>query len=86
MTWNYRIIDHGGWRAIHSVHYDADCRPTHYSSNPTTFCTDADDDPDALREMLEMALADIGRLPVLDVKIFKSPLAGRPVAPRSNPR
>lgn len=83
-TWNYRVIDHGTYRALHEVHYDEKCRPKSYTSNPTRFCTDADDDADGVAQLLEMALEDIRHYPPLPVKVFTLPLEQRPIAPRRN--
>jgi len=34
MTWNYRVISHGGWFGIHEVHYDKHGKPYLWTERP----------------------------------------------------
>jgi hypothetical protein len=67
MTWNYRAVRWKDGRiGLHEVYYDDAGRPTLRTENPVGFVVDSDETVKELIHCMEMALADLRRLPVLE--------------------
>lgn len=70
VTWNYRIIDHGEWLALHEVYYDEAGNPRSYTSEPCTFFAHDDEGADGVIRSLEMAFSCAKSLAVLPISVF----------------
>lgn len=62
MSWNYRIIAHEGYYAVHEVYYNSDKKPNGYTKNPVSLW---DEDIDGINIIIENILSDISKYPVL---------------------
>lgn len=67
MAWNYRILDHGEWLALHEVYYDDAGEPNGWTVDAITFGAHSDEGAEGVIASLEMALADARKRPVLKV-------------------
>ena len=65
MTWNYRLIRHGEYVALHEVYYDGGGKVTSWTADPISFVADLDEGAEGVIGSLEMALADARKYPVL---------------------
>jgi hypothetical protein len=67
MTWNYRAVRYAnGCIGLHEVFYDDAGKPMQRTEAAVGFAVDADETVEDLIRDLEMAIADLRRLPVLD--------------------
>lgn len=70
MSWNFRVMRHDGWLAVHEVFYDASGRPQAYGP-PATFGVPDDDDLAGLIRNLLRAARNARELPVLEETDFE---------------
>lgn len=65
--WNYRIVKYvtGDGFGLHEVYYDDAGQPWAMTERPATFQTDESEDENAVRRMLQLALDDAQKRPVL---------------------
>lgn len=64
--WNYRIVNHGEYFALHEVFYDSADKPTGWTG-PISFVCDNDEGAEGITSSLQMAVADALKRPVLDI-------------------
>lgn len=64
--WNYRIVRRrDGSHGLHEVYYEGQ-RASGMTADAIDLCAEADEGPEAIVAMLEQALRDARRYPVLD--------------------
>jgi len=67
MTWNYRAVRYAnGCIGLHEVFYDEVGKPKLRTEDPIGFVVNDDEAVADLIHSMEMAIADLRRLPVLD--------------------
>jgi hypothetical protein len=64
-TWNYRVVDHGDYVALHEVHYEHGV-PVARTSEPCVFMADSDEGAAGIIASLELALEGARKELLLD--------------------
>lgn len=61
VTWNYRVVKHEGWYAVHEVYYEGET-PVGMTTDPVVFTSE--DGAEEIAKALELALKDVRDRPV----------------------
>lgn len=57
-SWNYRVIKHPTYVAMHEVHYNAKGQPTMWTENPVTLSAETSEELAEVYAMMARALTD----------------------------